>query len=58
MTIDDGRWLVEIDAGAGRVSGSFSRTNIRSPSRSTRQQAIGSSAGARSASPVRRLKQA
>jgi hypothetical protein len=58
MTIDDGDWRAEVAAAVGRASGNFSRTKIRSPSRSTRQQAIGSSAGARSASPVRRLKQA
>ena len=42
----------------GAGSGSFSRTKAMSPTRSTRQQAIGSSAGARNASPVRTLKQA
>jgi hypothetical protein len=58
MTIDDGTWRADVDAGVGRAAGNFSRTKIRLPSRSTRQQAIGSSAGARSASPVRRLKHA
>ena len=38
--------------------GSFSRTTIRSPTISTRQQGTGSKAGARTASPVLRLKQA
>jgi hypothetical protein len=42
--------------GLGAVS--LSRTKTMSSTRSTRQQAMGSSAGARSASPVRRLKQA
>ena len=37
---------------AGGFAGAFSRTNTCRRSRSTRQQAIGSSAGARSASPV------
>jgi hypothetical protein len=58
MTIDDGRWLDEIDGAVGCAAGNFSRTKILSPSCSTRQQAIESSAGARSASPVRRLKHA
>jgi len=42
----------------GSARASFSRTKTTSPVRSTRQQAIGSSAGARTASRVRRLKQA
>ena len=46
-------------AGAASVAfGSFSRTMIRSPECSTRQRGTGSKAGALTASPVRRLKQA
>ena len=41
-----------------RCQRSRSRTNTLLPTRSTRQQAMGSRAGARNAAPVRRLKQA
>ena len=59
MTIDSG--IGRAPDGDARVAAglaSFSLTKTLSPTRSTRQHAIGSSAGARSASPVRRLKQA
>jgi hypothetical protein len=40
------------------VSDSFSRTKMRPSRRSTRQQEVAVNAGAASASPLRRLKQA
>ena len=43
---------------AAAALGNFSRTTIRSPDLSTRQQGTGSKAGAPTASPVRTLKQA
>src|ERR1051326_8631983 len=48
----------ELGAGLAEGSPSFSRIKTLSPTFSTFQRAIGSSAGARNASPVRRLKQA
>ena len=55
MTIDAGmRREAEEAPAAGSVT--FSLAYTVSPTRSTRQLEMGSSAGARSASPVRRLK--
>jgi len=56
MTIESGRFAGRDFVAPGMAI--FSRTKALLPMRSTRQQSIGSSAGARNASPVRRLKQA
>ena len=56
--LGDAGTLAASSGGGAGGGDSFSLTKTASPCTSTRQREIGSNAGARSASPVRRLKQA
>jgi hypothetical protein len=58
MTTEEGGLVAAVGEPRLLWIATFSRAKTLSPERSTRQQAIGSSAGARNAAPVRRSKHA